>query len=91
MHDRTERILIKVVPGIQSLNSIHLERQKNRWLPRSHLQTRKQIEQTLRGYPVNTKGQNIISYVDLTTTKTLKLEVCIVFKPVLMFVMWHKK
>ena len=27
MHDRTERILIKVVPGIQSLNSFHLERQ----------------------------------------------------------------
>lgn len=50
-------------------------------LPRSHLQTRTQIEQTLRGFPVNTKGQNIISY-DLTTRKTLKMEVGIVLKPV---------
>ena len=37
-------------------------------LPRSHLQTRTQIEQTLRVFPVNTKKQKILSS-ELTTKK----------------------
>lgn len=43
-------------------------------LPRSRLQTRTPIERTLRGFPVSTEEQNIISY-DLTTRKTLIKEV----------------
>lgn len=44
------------------------QKTKTLMLPRSHLQTRTQIEQTLRVFPVNTKKQKILSS-ELTTKK----------------------